>query len=56
MIFRDRLHPLEAYDDDKLYHKYMFPRVKMIQLSDLISDDLNQSNNNNAVPPVPAEC
>ena len=35
--------------------KTMFPRVKMIQLTDWISDDSNQSNKNNAIPPVPAE-
>ena len=33
----------------------MFPRVKMIQLTDWISNDSNQSNKNNAVPPLPAE-
>ena len=32
-----------------------FRRVKMIQLTERISNDSNQSNKKNAIPPVPAE-
>ncbi|XP_071944610.1 putative nuclease HARBI1 [Antedon mediterranea] len=55
-IFRDRTHPLDAYNDDELYRKYRFPRAEILMLTDLIINHLRQSNKNHSVPPVLQVC
>ncbi|XP_038063164.1 uncharacterized protein LOC119733871 [Patiria miniata] len=55
-LYRDRLNPLENYDETELYRYYRFPRHSILQLTDLISRDLNQTNKNHAVPPVLQVC
>ena len=55
-IIRDRLNPLEKYNEEEIYRKYRFPRHEILRLTDLIANDLNKTNKNHAVPPVLQMC
>ena len=50
-IFRDRLHPLDAYNDEEIRVRYRLTRPLIIDLHDLIYLDIEpQTNRNHAVP------
>lgn len=50
-VFRDRVHPLDAYDDDEIRGKYRLTRELIIHLHDMIHEDLDpKTNRNHAVP------
>ena len=40
-IFRDRLNPLDRYNDDELFRRFRFPRRELLQLIDTFAEDLN---------------
>ena len=40
-VFRDRLNPLDIYDDTDFKNRYRFSRPVVLQLIDELSDDLN---------------
>lgn len=51
-IFRDRVHPLDLYDDIQLYQRYRFDRQTLLELIDLVRDDLQSGTyRNQALPP-----
>jgi hypothetical protein len=39
-IFRDRTHPLEVFDDAKVYKKFRFPREAIYELTDEIEQEI----------------
>ena len=50
-VFRDRLHPLDAYDDVELYQRYRCPRPVLLEIVDLLHDDVaHPTRRNHAVP------
>lgn len=51
-IFRDRLHPLDKYDDIELYSKFRFRRQDILELTDEVREDLELPNRKGALPPV----
>jgi hypothetical protein len=52
-IFRDRLHPLDAYDDLEIKKRYRLSREMIIDLYDQIGADLEPSTmRNHAIPAI----
>ena len=50
-VFRDRLHPLDAYDDMEIIRRYRLSREIILELYDLIRDDLDpKTQRNHAIP------
>ena len=50
-IFRDRLNPLDAYDDQEIIARYRLSRQLIMRLYDAVGDELEPSTNrNNAIP------
>ena len=50
-VFRDRTHPLDAYNDVEIIERYRLPRPLIIELHDLIQNDIEpQTRRNKAVP------
>lgn len=50
-VFRDRLHPLDAYDDTELLRRYRVTRPVLTEIIDLIQDDIQPvTNRTRAVP------
>ena len=50
-VFRDRLHPLDAYDDAEIITRYRLPRHRITNLYDLIGEELEpQTQRNHAIP------
>ena len=50
-IFRDRLHPLDAYNDDEIIRRYRLSRELIINLYDQIGADLEpETLRNHAIP------
>ena len=50
-IFRDRIHPLDQWDDDKMYEKYRFSRLSCINIIDMLSNQLEHpTKRNHALP------
>ncbi|KAK7095809.1 hypothetical protein V1264_005174 [Littorina saxatilis] len=39
-IFRDRIHPVDKYDDVDLYRKFRFRRQDIMDLTDEVADDV----------------
>lgn len=40
-IVRDRLNPLDIYNDDELFRRFRFPRLELLELIDAFADQLN---------------
>ncbi|XP_061170889.1 putative nuclease HARBI1 [Saccostrea echinata] len=51
-VIRDRLNPLEMYNDDEIFERYRFRRATVLYLLDMIGRNLLQSTKNNALPPL----
>ena len=52
-IFRDRLHPLDAYDDEEIRKRYRLTRQLILTLHDMIQHEIEpQTNRNMAVPAI----
>jgi hypothetical protein len=52
-IFRDRINPLDQYDDVELYHRFRFRREGILELTEMLKPDLEHKTlRNYAVPPV----
>ena len=50
-VFRDRTHPLDAYDDDETRRRYRLSRQMILELYDMIGVELEpRTNRNHAVP------
>ena len=39
-VFRDRLHPLDTYDDTELMQRYRVTRPVLLEVIDLVDDDV----------------
>jgi len=51
-VLRDRLHPLDMYDDFDLYSRFRFPRAEIEKITDLLAADLqHDSDRNGALSP-----
>ncbi|KAK7105507.1 hypothetical protein V1264_016873 [Littorina saxatilis] len=51
-ILRDRIHPLEKYNDLELYKKLRFRRQGILHLTDEVSDEIQLAYRMGALPPV----
>lgn len=51
-IFRDRLHPLDAFNDQQLIERYRFPASVICKLTDLLKHKLQRSTKRNVALPV----
>ena len=51
-IFRDRTHPFEAFDDEKLFRKFRFRRHDIIGITDDIERDINIANRSGSLTPL----
>ena len=51
-LFRDRLHPLDKFDDDEIYGKFRFRRHQIIELADEVSEQLELCNRTGGLPPI----
>ena len=51
-IFRDRLHPLDRYDDIELFGKFRFRRQDILQLTDELEEIIALPHRKGALPPV----
>ena len=50
-VLRDRIHPLDAYDDQEIIDRYRLSRELIMELCDLLDDRLRPgSNRNHAIP------
>lgn len=50
-VFRDRVHPLEVYNDLELYKRYRLDRQTIFELVDAIGEELDPTTlRNNALP------
>ncbi|XP_064619482.1 putative nuclease HARBI1 [Lineus longissimus] len=50
-VFRDRLHPLDTYNDLELYQRYRFDRGTILDLANVITDSLEpDTNRTHALP------
>ncbi|XP_064648763.1 putative nuclease HARBI1 [Lineus longissimus] len=50
-VFRDRLHPLDAYNDLELYRRYRLDRETLLELIDAVGDELDPITlRNHALP------
>ena len=50
-VFRDRVHPLDAYDDTELKARYRLSRPMIMEIYDHIGIDIEpQTNRNHAIP------
>lgn len=50
-IFRDRLHPLDEYNDKEMFKKYRFTREGVIQIIELLQGELqHETMRSNALP------
>ena len=50
-LFRDRLHPLDAYDDIEIVRRYRLSRELILELYDYIGEHLEpQTPRNHAIP------
>lgn len=51
-VFRDRLHPLDLYDDQQMFKLYRFTRQGCLHIIDRLEDRLaHQTARNHALPP-----
>ena len=48
-LFRDRLHPLDKFDDDEIFR---FRRHQIIELADEVSEQLELCNRTGGLPPI----
>ena len=56
-VFRDRINPLERYDDRELIDRYRFRRVDILWLTELIGDDIDHPlPRQGSLPPVLQLC
>ncbi|GFN77422.1 low quality protein: putative nuclease harbi1 [Plakobranchus ocellatus] len=55
-IYRDRTNPLDTFDDIELHDKLRFRRQDILELTDLLTNDLELDNRGGAVPPVLQVC
>ncbi|KAM6997229.1 putative nuclease HARBI1 [Tautogolabrus adspersus] len=46
-VLRDRLNPLEMYDDFDLFSRFRFPRAKIQRITDLLATDLRHETDRN---------
>jgi DNA-binding transcriptional ArsR family regulator len=52
-VFRDRTHPLEVFDDQKVYRKFRFHRQAIFELTDEVSDVLEYpAQRKGSLPPL----
>ena len=51
-IFRDRTHPFEAFDDEKLFRKFRFRLHDIIGITDDIERDINIANRSGSLTPL----
>ncbi|XP_064633642.1 putative nuclease HARBI1 [Lineus longissimus] len=52
-IIRDRIHPLELYDDVDMIKRYRMPRHVLLEVVDMIGNDLDHpTRRNHAIPPT----
>ena len=51
-VFRDRLHPLDRYDDIELFGKFRFRRQNILELTDKLKELIELPNRKGALPPV----
>ena len=51
-IFRDRLHPLDRYDDTELFGKFRFRRQDILDLTDELQQFIEVPNRKGALPPA----
>ena len=50
-VFRDRTHPLDAYDDDDIRRRYRLSREMILELYNMFGNDLEPvTNRNHAFP------
>ena len=56
-VLRDRLHPLDMYDDFDLFSRIRFPRAEIQKITDLLAADLqHDSDRNRALSPSLQVC
>lgn len=56
-VLRDRIHPLEVYDDVDIHARYRFRRDQIMHITDMLSDDIkHQSELNGALSPSLQVC
>ena len=51
-LFRQRVHPLDKFDDDEIYGKFCFRRHQIIELADEVSEQLELCNRTGGLPPI----
>ena len=51
-LFRDRLHPLDRYDDTELFCKFRFRRQDILDITDELQQLIELPNRKGALPPV----
>ena len=51
-IFRDRSHPFEAFNDEKLFRKFRFRRQDIIAITDDIERDINIASRSGSLSPL----
>ena len=51
-IFRDRSHPFDAWDDDKLFRKFRFRRQDIISITDDIEGDIDIAHRTGSLSPL----
>ena len=51
-IFRDRSHPFEAFNDEKLFRKFRFRRQDIIAITDDIERYINIANRSGSLSPL----
>ena len=51
-IFRDRIHPLDKYDDKDIQRKFRFNWETIIRITDEVEKVIRHSNRLGALPPV----
>ena len=56
-VFRDRLNPLDVYDDVEILRRYRFTRPVLLEVIDLLEDDISPfTRRSHAVPATLQVC
>ncbi|XP_025099687.1 putative nuclease HARBI1 [Pomacea canaliculata] len=55
-VFRDRINPIDKYDDAELLCKFRFSRQHILDLTDVVEKQLVHANRVGALPPVLQVC
>ncbi|KAL7403918.1 hypothetical protein ABVT39_006958 [Epinephelus coioides] len=51
-VLRDRIHPLDVYDDFDIYCRYRFRRAQIMRITDMLTPAIEHgSESNGALPP-----